>query len=145
MFLISAEVLWGCKTEASAQKEYKEAFKLTFSCHFEMAEFPFDLQNCSLIYCSGEGQMNLTTAVIAYARRTTKNGSIILQNLPFAFDITLDSVESFEVELPAIQEIASATGLSMKLDRKAPHFLWSSFYLQTTVFSLLLQAEWVSC
>ena len=117
--------------------QYAEGFKMTFSCYFKKTEFPFDTHGCEVHYFSGDYQMILTPATIVYGSEATIDGPIELKDLSFPFEVTLDSKGTKEIDFPAIRSKVSATGLSMKLDRKASQFLWSSFYLPTTAFALL--------
>ena len=79
-----------------------KSFHLTFSCHFDFTEFPFDSHECPIEYGSiyfSQEQMRFNETQAVVGNISTKSGGdpIILDNLPFPFEFQLVVLPTFEL------------------------------------------------
>ena len=119
--------------------QYGEGFKITFSCHFHLAKYPFDSHDCPLYfaedrYNSSEVKFNSTT--IYYNTDETSEGvdPIIIDKLPFPFEFQLKSLPTKE---KGVSWNVSYTGMNVRIKRKSFGLLLSGYYYPTTSFALL--------
>ena len=118
-----------------------KSFHLTFSCHFDFAEFPFDSHECPIEYGSihfSQEQMKLNMTKAVFGNMSTKSGGdpIVLDNLPFPFEFQLVVLPTFEVT--NIYMISySYTGIVLKMRRKSPGQLLCGYFYPTAAFALL--------
>ena len=116
-------------------------FHLTFSCHFDFADFPFDSHQCPIEYGSiyfDQEQMrfNMTQAVFGNMSTNIGGDPIILDNLPFPFEFQLVVLPNFE--FTSIYTISySYTGIVLKMRRKSPGQLLCGYFYPTAAFALL--------
>ena len=117
---------------------YGESFQMKFFCPFNFTDFPFDSNTCCLDYRVWDAEnMTLKTARILYGDETTNGGQIVIKNLPFPFEVTLESLKAFPKVRKQNQRMFYHTGMCLKIKRKAPYRLLTSFYYPTTAFALL--------
>ena len=117
---------------------YVEAFQMKFSCPFEFAYFPFDSHMCCLDFRVVRAQnMKLNTVIIFYDNKSTEKGQIAIENLPFQFEVKLSSMKVFQKVSKHNQKKNYHTGMCLKMKRKFPHRLLTSYYYPTTAFALL--------
>ena len=117
---------------------YKESFQMKFFCPFNFTDFPYDSNTCCLDYrVRGAQNMILNTAKIIYGDEITNDSQIVIKNLPFPFDVTLESIKVFSKVRKLNQKTFYHTGMCLKIKRKAPYRLLTSFYYPTTAFALL--------
>ena len=122
-------------------RHVEEKFQLTFSCDFDFAKFPFDSQECSVVYGSSilfyeKMKFNITQAV--FGTISTKSGGdpIILDNLSFPFEFQIMAQPSFK--LANIQMMPfSYTGIVFKMTRKSPGQLLIGYFYPTASFAFL--------
>ena len=78
---------------------YNEAIQIKFSCPFQFQNFPFDSHKCCLEYGGlvwNSSQMLLMSARILYRNMTSDEGLITIENLPFPFDMKIESLPAFK-------------------------------------------------
>ena len=122
---------------------YGEEFQLTFSCHFQFTDFPFDSHECPLEYGDkiyDTENLNFNSSHIIHGNKSIRFGDspMMIGNLPFPFDFQLEA-------LPALQEVSSYgpsknysyTGMVLKMKRKSLGQLHGAFYYPTTSFAFL--------
>ena len=127
--------------EAPQNRFTSKLFHLTFSCHFDFAEFPFDSHECPIEYGSiyfSQDQMRFNATKAVFGNMSTKIGGdpIILNNLPFPFEFQLVALPTFEIT--SIYKISySYTGIVLKMRRKSPGQLLCGYFYPTAAFALL--------
>ena len=120
---------------------YIEQYQLTLSCHFYLSQFPFDSHKCSiefgsLWYTTRFLNLNATTVVHrGYPNITPKDGPTVMADLPYPYEIQIESLPAFEINVGG--EIYSFTGALLTLKRKSLGHLMSGYYYPTTAFALL--------
>ena len=118
-----------------------ELFQLTFSCHFDFSEFPFDYHECPIeygdnVFSQAQMRFNITQAVFGNVSTKTGGDPINLDNLPFPFEFQLLGLATFEIR--NIYGVSySYTGIVLKMRRKSPGQLLSGFFYPTAAFALL--------
>ena len=118
-----------------------ELFQLTFSCHFDFSEFPFDYHECPIeygdnVFSQAQMRFNITQAVFGNVSTKSGGDSIILDGLPFPFEFRLMILPAFE--LRNIYNVTySYTGIVLKMRRKSPGQLLCGYFYPTTAFALL--------
>ena len=118
-----------------------ELFQLTFSCHFDFAEFPFDSHECPIEYGSGilmQEKMRFDVTMAEFGNLSTKSGGdpIILDDLPFRFEFQLETLPNFEL-LHKQTWPFSFTGIVLKMKRKSVGQLLIGYFYPTASFALL--------
>ena len=118
-----------------------ELFQLTFSCNFDFTEFPFDSHECPLQYGdvveSQENlRLNVTLAVFDNITTTIGGDPIVLDNLPFPFEIQLVSLPNFEI-INRQHGSFSWTGIVLKMRRNSLGQLLIGYFYLTASFALL--------
>ena len=93
---------------------YGEDFQLTFSCHFNLADFPFDSHECPMEFgdkIHGTSKIMFNSSQIIYGNISHRIGDvpIILNDLPFPFEFHLQSLAAFEKINPAYKKTRSYT------------------------------------
>ena len=123
---------------------YGEAFQIKFSCPFNFETFPFDSHKCCLTYgdlADGSDNLILMPALILYDNMTTDDGPIIINNLPFSFDLTLESQQTLTKFDKLDDTNHSYTGMCLTAKRKRSlgqfRQLLGSFYYPMASFALL--------
>ena len=120
---------------------YGEALQIKFSCPFNFETFPFDSHECCLTYGDlDDGSENLTLmpANIIYDNMTTDEHPIIIKNLSFPFELTLEAQQTFSRVEKFDNARHTYTGMCLKLRRKKSFGqLFGSFYYPTASFALL--------
>ena len=116
---------------------FGEQFQLTFSCHFDLHEFPFDSNECRMEYGDYLGGVNYTAATIEFDDRTTRDGAtpIIIDDLPYPFEFEIQSIPTFNRTIG--DWTYSSTGMLLIMKRKSFRKLTSGFYYPTASFALL--------
>ena len=141
-YLSSSTVFpWTPLTRKFGNRLDGEKFQLTFSCHFDFAEFPFDSHECPVEYGDGvlsQELMRFNTTMVVFGNLSTKSGGdpIILDNLPFPFEFQLVVLPTFEST--NVYNISfSYTGVVLKMRRKSTGQLLIGYFYPTASFALL--------
>ena len=119
---------------------YYEVFQIIFSCPFDFQNFPFDMNKCCLEYgtiLEDTRKVFLNAAEIIYGNMTTKDGFINVKNLPFPFDVKIESQPAFEKDDKLDRKIHSYTGMCFTVKRNSYGQLVIGFYLSTLSFAVL--------
>ena len=119
---------------------YGEALKLKFSCLFNFENFPFDSNHCCLSYGdirNGASDVTLMPANVTYDNMRTTEGPIILNSVPFPYQINITSKSSSDKVDKGNEMISSKTGMCLDLKRSRMGYLGVSYYYPTTAFALL--------
>ena len=121
-----------------------ELFQLTFSCHFDFSEFPFDYHECPIeygdnVFSQAQMRFNITQAVFGNVSTKTGGDPINLDNLPFPFEFQLAVLPTFEIKkiLMTKKVPFSYTGIVLKMRRKSPGQLLCGYFYPTAAFALL--------
>ena len=118
---------------------YFNSFRLTFSCAFHFAHFPFDSHECSMRYGDAFGQIPnviFEPPKLMYGdwKSVIDEEPIILNGLT-QFEVKLKPLSSFEVEISGNNY--SYTGVIFSLKRKNMGRLDSGYYYPTSAFAIL--------
>ena len=119
---------------------YHEILQVTFSCQFDLDDFPFDSHECNFTFGDllwGTFALIFNSSTISYGKNKTSLGDlpIVLNDFSLPFDFELQS-------LPAFEEIKngrsySYTGMKILIQRKQMGYLLAGYYYPTTAFALL--------
>ena len=119
---------------------YNEAIQIKFSCPFQFQNFPFDSHKCCLEYGGlvwNSNQMLLQSARILYRNMTSDEGLITIENLPFPFDMKIESLPAFNKSNKHLGSVHSRTGICFTMRRNSYGQLLSGFYYSTLSFAVL--------
>ena len=119
---------------------YNEAIQIKFSCPFQFQNFPFDSHKCCLEYGGlvwNSHQMLLQSARILYRNMTSDEGLITIENLPFPFDMKIESLPAFKKANKHLGSVHSRTGMCFTMRRNSYGQLLSGFYYSTLSFAVL--------
>ena len=125
---------------ANKSLAYGKELKLTFSCYFDFADYPFDLHLCPMDY--GEvaygidGGVILETSNIISDGFSTETGQIVLDNLPFPYKFELKPLLTHENIIYMHRKRISSTGMILKVERNSFGLLLTNFYCPTATFAL---------
>lgn len=121
--------------------EHKQTLQVHVNCKFQFRMFPFDSQTCDLIYgdpMQGLEWLKLSSPLVRFSRQSTNFSleSIILQHTDEIFDwIELESLDTFPLFESGFEY--SYTGMRIHMKQRSLGLLLGSFYVPTTIFSLL--------
>ena len=121
---------------------YYEEFQLTISCQFDFLKFPFDSHECRLEYgdtMHDTSQLQMNSSIINYAESkntTVNNPGIVINDLPLPYEITVESIQTFDKICYTIYT-CSYTGMLMKIKRTSFGQLRTGFFVPTASFALL--------
>ena len=120
---------------------YGEGLKLTFSCKFDLTDFPFDSHYCPMRYGDkrySTQDVNLESSHVMFGNQVSIiNGNpIILNDLPFPFKFELTPLLAYEISNNYGMKY-SYTGMILKLERNSFESLLSTYYYPTCSFALL--------
>ena len=132
--------------EKSYYMEYGEDFKITFSCDFHLAKYPFDIHDCPLYF--GDERYNssllkFNTIRILYKMDETwkEVDPIIIDNSPLPFEFQLNALATKEQD-NGFNNV-SKTGMCIFFKRKSFGLLLGGYYYPTTSFALLSMVSFV--
>jgi hypothetical protein len=120
---------------------YGVPLQLTFSCHFDFSEFPFDSHECPMEI----GERLAQTKDVLYNASQITHGNeshiigdppIIIDNLAFPYEFHLQSLPVFQ-KSNSYGSTYSYTGMVMKIQRKSLGQLLSGYYYPTASFAVL--------
>ena len=121
---------------------YIEQYQLTLSCHFHLSHFPFDSHKCSIEFGSLWYEtefLNLSATTVqlrGYPNITPKDGPTIIADLPYPYELQIESLPAFEIDFNDGYNY-SFTGALLTLERKSIDYLLVGYYYPTTAFALL--------
>ena len=118
---------------------YFELLQVTFSCQFDLADFPFDSHECNFKFgdfLMTSSAIKLTSATIYFGKTKSSLGDppIILDNysLPYNFELyALPAIEIFK------DQAYSYTGMKIVMKRKDLGHLLAGYYYPTASFALV--------
>ena len=117
---------------------YDEEFQIKFSCPFHFQNFPFDSHKCCFEYKErgwNSSFVQLAAAEINYWNMTTNEGLISVRNLPFPFELMIESKPAFVKRNK--YESNYYTGMCFKMKRNSYGQLIGGFYYPTLSFAVL--------
>ena len=124
----------------SCQMLYNEGLNMKFSCPFNFDSFPFDSQKCCIEYKDlqgGNGNVTLARAIVTYGNKTTKDAPFELNDLPFPFQLEIESLATSNRSDTERKRTFSYTGMCFTIVRTTRGHLINSFYLPTASFAFL--------
>ena len=120
---------------------YGVSLQLTFSCHSNFADFPFDSHECPMEF--GERLIetkdvifNTTHIILGNKSHRIGEPPIIINGVAFPYEFHLQSLPVFE-KSNSYGSTYSRTGMLMKIQRKSVGQLLSGYYYPTASFALL--------
>ena len=121
--------------------EYGEEFQLTFSCHFQLSEFPFDSHECPIYFEDrrySSKTLSINNITINYGKSWTSVGddSLNLYDLGLPFEFELEAIPTKEMDIDYNYNVSQA-GMVIKIDKRSLGQLLSGYYYPTTSFALL--------
>ena len=123
------------------QMKYGEALQMKFSCHFNFNHFPFDSNTCCIEYGEMKGvsdNVTLNPAIVTYrGNKTTRDGSFELNDLPFPFQLEIESMPASTKLDSDRNKTFTYTGFCFKVTRNTRGHLISSYYHPTASFAYL--------
>ena len=125
---------------SSGQMLYSEALNMKFSCPFNFNSFPFDSQKCCIEYRDlqgGNGNVRLTRAIVTYGNKTTKDAPFELNDLPFPFQLEIDSLPTSKILESYNNQTYTYTGMCFNINRTTRGQLLSGYYYPTASFAFL--------
>ena len=87
--------------------------------------------------------VKLENATIILGKMTTRDGPMILKNLPFPFEVQISYLPTYEEFNLFTGKIYSETGMSLILKRSKMGQLASGYYYPTTAFALLAMISYL--
>ena len=126
--------------------EYGEDFKITFSCDFHLAKYPFDSHHCPLYFGDeryNSSQLKFNTIRISYKMDETwkEVDPIIIDNSPLPFEFQLNPLATKEKNNSFYN--VSKTGMRLSIKRKSFGLLLSGYYYPTTSFALFSMVSFI--
>ena len=125
----------------SGQMKYDESMHMKFSCHFNFSLFPFDSQKCCIEYGNlrgGSDDVNMNRAIVSYGgNKTTEDGPFELNDLPFPFQLKIESLPTSSRFDTDRKRSFSYTGMCFTIYRTTKGHLISSYYQPTASFAIL--------
>lgn len=121
--------------------EHRQTLQVHINCKFQFRMYPFDAQTCDLIYgdpMQGIEWLKLSPPLVRFQRFSTNFSldPILLQNTDEVYDwISLESLESFPYFESGFEY--SYTGMRIRMKHRSLGLLFGSFYVPTSIFSLL--------
>ena len=126
--------------------EYGEDFKITFSCDFHLAKYPFDSHHCPLYfgderYNSSQLKFNIIRILYKMDETWKEVDPIIIDNSPLPFEFQLNPLATKEKDNSFYN--VSKAGMCLSIKRKSFGLLLGGYYYPTTSFALLSMVSFV--
>ena len=137
---------FGLGFDKSYYMQYGEESKITFSCDFHLAKYPFDFHHCPLYFGDERYNSSLlkfnTTRILYKMNETWQEvDPIIIDNSPLPFEFQLNPLATNEQDNGFYN--VSKTGICIKFKRKSLGLLLSGYYYPTMSFALLSMVSFV--
>ena len=123
----------------SGQMKYVEALNMQFSCLFIFNLFPFDSHKCCIEYGNMQGDSDnvMLNAVVNYGNKTTRDGPFEVNDLPFPFQIEIESMPASRKINIDSGKTYSYAGMCFRFNRTTRGHLISGYYYPTASFAFL--------
>ena len=133
---------WYVNWDSHPSMWYIEDFHLTFSCGFNLKNYPFDSHVCKLEYADqtlSTEVVILGSPTIIYEDKSHSLGDdpIIIENSNLPFKFYLNTTAAYEKKDLVDGYLYSFTGLTIKISRKSYSMLLSGYFYPMAAFALL--------
>ena len=126
--------------------EYGEEFKITFSCNFHLAKYPFDSHDCPLYF--GDDNYNISLLIFNPIRILYKMDEtwkefdpLIIDHSPLLFKFEINPLATKEQDNGF--DNVSKTGMCIQFKRKSFGLLLGGYYYPTTLFALFSMVSFI--